>query len=308
MALITCVHCNRYPVSDQAPVCPQCGKPPTQAAASPSAPPVMGAIPPMQTPVEPAPARPNYTIEATAASPGLYIFLLDISHSMLEPLASGTPKLRIVQEAYKRTMQIMLRRCLKGEVVSERYGVILLGYGETVVDYYGRLLSIREAAAKSLDLNIQTQAATNTALGFRHVKELLKRHLPNTEGCPAPVICHITDGMFTPGGDPSPVVYEIQQMGNSDGRVLIENVYVGDNLTKTPINDAYSWPGAHRDDLVDDYVKVLWDISSPLPKSYAENLANEGFSMNEGSRMLFPGASLELVELAFVTSTATKYA
>ena len=76
---------------------------------------------------------------------------------------------------------------------------------------------------------------------------------------------------------------------------------------REPIRDARGWPGVlNRSDIVDAHVQHLYDISSPLPDSYAQVLRdNEGYSLNSGVPMLIPAETPGIVELAFAMSGAT---
>ncbi len=95
-------------------------------------------------------------------------------------------------------------------------------------------------------------------------------------------------------------------MRNKDGHVLVENIYVGDRLTKTPIPDVNRWQGIQSpDELSNDYVRALYNMSSPLPLSYAQTLQQYDFNMQPGVRMIIPAANADLVELAFTMSGGT---
>jgi hypothetical protein len=119
------------------------------------------------------------------------------------------------------------------------------------------------------------------------------------------MICHLTDGQFN-GSDPEPIAEEIKRMSNDDGNVLIENVFLGSNLTKQPIRDLESWPGiTDIVELEDTYATKLFNMSSRLPESYANVILEEGYALKPGCRMLIPGTSKDLIELAFSMSGAT---
>lgn len=130
------------------------------------------------------------------------------------------------------------------------------------------------------------------------------RPLPSLNGWMASN-CHLTDGQFT-GKDPEPLAHEIMQMSNSDGNVLVENICIGSDLTTTPISDIESWPGI-RDilEVQDTYAQKLYRMSSFLPAGYAAVIAEEGYGLKAGSKLLLPGGNRALIELAFAVSGAT---
>ena len=95
-------------------------------------------------------------------------------------------------------------------------------------------------------------------------------------------------------------------MSNADGNVLIENIFVGENLTEQPITDFKSWGGLSSEgELKSIHAKKLFPISSELPPSYAEVLNEDGYQLKPGSRMLIPGTNRDLIQLAFAMSGAT---
>ena len=97
------------------------------------------------------------------------------------------------------------------------------------------------------------------------------------------------------------------QMSNDDGNVLVENIFIGSELTWNPIDDIGDWPGiTSSNELKNPYSKRLFEMSSPLPESYRQMLLDEGYSLNPGAKMLIPGANKELIELAFAVSGATQ--
>lgn len=143
--------------------------------------------------------------------------------------------------------------------------------------------------------------STDTASAFLEAEKLLKSEIPNLpEDSPAPLVCHMTDGEFN-GADPRPVVERIKQLSVSDGNVLVENVYIKEGIVQVP--DVRQWPGISCDgELSDDYAKVLFQMSSPLPDSYRNVITENGYKLAPGIGMFLPGNESELVELGCVIS------
>ncbi|MCW3099252.1 MAG: hypothetical protein JWL77_4870 [Chthonomonadaceae bacterium] len=291
MALINCPQCSKL-ISSAADSCVHCGY------LAPSSQPLGYEI---------APNHQDYQAVATAASPFLAIYLIDVSGSMTTQLAGsgGKSKINLVQEAFNNILNEMMARSLKGEIVSPRYGINVLAYSDTVQDVYGGTISITEAMNRPIP-EFRTGNWTNTLAAFQRAKEILQQRLPQLANAPAPMVCHLTDGAFTDGCDPSRVIQEIQQMRNKDGHVLVENIYVGDRLTNTPIHDVHQWPGVQSpSELSYDYLNSLYHMSSALPASYAQTLQHYGFNMQPGVKMLIPAVNADLVELAFTMSGGT---
>jgi hypothetical protein len=245
----------------------------------------------------------NYSIPATRNTPALIIYLLDISGSMGERFESGV-KIDYVNRAIAGALQRMIQRSTRGELISPRYRIAMAAYSDSVFDMMPGIEPIDQVAARGTP-RLSPTNSTNTYAAFEWAKELLRRELPNLRGKPAPMVCHLTDGQYTTG-DPEPLAAEIMQMGNDDGNVLLENIFVGPDLMKQEVRSAERWRGViSESELNNPYAQKLFRMSSPLPASYAAVIGEEGYSLEGGSRMLIPGSNSELIELAFAMSGAT---
>lgn len=245
-----------------------------------------------------------YDIPATSQSPALIIYLLDISASMQDKL-DGLPKIDHVNQAIEKVLRRMVQRSTKGEVISPRYRLAMIAYSDQPFDILGGIRTIDEVAQMGRP-SLVANTSTDTAAAFIAARDLLRQELPYLQGHPAPMVCHLTDGEFN-GPDPEPIAHEIMQMSNEDGNVLVENIFVGPNLTVEPISDPYAWPGVFdMSELKSRYAQKLFNMSSPLPDSYAGMLNEEDYELQPGSRMLIPGTNYDLIELAFALSGATQ--
>ena len=245
----------------------------------------------------------TYNILATSQTPALIVYLLDVSGSMSMNMG-GKPRIEVVMEALEATLQQIVFRCTKGGQISPRYRIAMYAYSDKVYDLLGGVLTIDQIANLGVpDLN--TMRATSTDLGFLEVEQLLRRELPYLHNCPAPLVCHMTDGEYT-GGNPEPIAQRIRAMGNNDGNVLIENIFISDNLLHEQVNDVTSWQGiSYHTPLRSKYAETLRAISSPLPESYRVMMLESGYNLAPDAVMMLPGMSLELVEMGFVMSMST---
>jgi len=183
----------------------------------------------------------------------------------------------------------------------------MIAYSDEPIDILGGIQTIDEVVQRGSP-KLAPIARTDTAAAFMAALDLLKQELPYLQGHPAPMVCHLTDGEFN-GPDPEPIAQEIMRMSNDDGNVLVENIFVGPDLTRQPVLDPYAWPGVQDEsELKSRYAQKLFHMSSPLPESYASMLEEEGYELEPGSRMLIPGTDQVLIELAFAMSGATKIA
>lgn len=245
----------------------------------------------------------EYSISATRTTPALVVYLIDISGSMAEAFERST-KIDYVNRAIASALQRMIQRSTRGELISPRYRIAMAAYSDSVFDLLGGVESIDRVASRGTP-RLSPTNSTDTYSAFVWARDLLRAEMPSLQGKPAPMVCHLTDGQFTTS-DPEPIATEIKQMANDDGSVLVENIYVGPELTKAPISSIERWPGCvHESDLKNAYAQKLFRMSSVLPSSYASVIGEEGYALEAGSRMLIPGSNSELIELAFAMSGAT---
>jgi len=245
-----------------------------------------------------------YEVLATSMTPALIIYLIDVSASMNRDLG-GKRRIDVVSEAIKVAFQQMIFRSTKGGRISPRYRMAMFAYSDKVFDVLDGIRGIDEVALKGVP-KITTMRTTDTEKAFRQALRILKEELPKLLDHPAPVVCHLTDGEFT-GEDPSPIVEQIQNLEVPDGKILVENIFISDEILDTPIDDPRQWKGIHSDTkMTGGYAKNLRDMSSIIPESYRELMLEMGFRIASGATMMIPGTSPELVELGFQMSAATR--
>jgi hypothetical protein len=245
-----------------------------------------------------------YDVPATALTPALIIYLLDVSASMNEPCGNRT-RLAVVNDALLRVVKMMIHRSTRGSRISRRYKIAMFAYSSEVTDLLDGIRTIDEVAEFGVP-ELSTSQWTDTASGFLAVEALLRRTLPEMQHCPAPLVCHMTDGLYN-GSDPEPIVARIRAMHVPDGHVLVENIFIADGLLKKPPRNWQTWKGVHREtDLNNPYARKLFHMSSPLPESYRQVINEVGtYHLDPGIRMLFPGGDAQLVDLAFAISAST---
>lgn len=246
----------------------------------------------------------NYTIQATQQTPAYIIYLLDISASMNQPMGDKR-RIDVVTDALGTAIRQMIYRSSKGSRLSPRYRLSILAYSDQVYDLLGGIKSIDEVARMNTLKNLHTERLTNTAKAFATAERLLKAEIPYMQECPAPLICHMTDGAST-GEDPEPIVKRILDLQVPDGKVLVENIFISDEILSEPIGNTKQWPGIMPDtELTIEYGNKLKRMSSPIPESYREMMEESSYSIKKGALMMLPGTSPDLVSLGFQMSAAT---
>lgn len=244
-----------------------------------------------------------YTLLATSKTPALIIYLLDVSGSMSEKLGNKR-RMDVVMDALGAMLRQMVFRSTKGSRVAPRYRVAMYAYSDHVYDLLGGVKTVDQVAQLGVP-ELQTLRSTDTARGFAEIEKLLLRELPNLRDCPAPLVCHMTDGEYT-GDDPQPIVRRIMNLSVPDGNVLVENIFISDNLLEEPIADPHQWGGVTaRVKLRNDYARKLRAMSSPLPAGYRAMMREGGYHISDEAVMMIPGMSPALVEMGFVMSMST---
>jgi uncharacterized protein YegL len=226
-----------------------------------------------------------YNIPATAKTPALIIFLLDISGSMQQKVG-GIPRIDAVQELLRKIIVKMVQRSTKGNTVSPRYRVAMFAYSSQVIDLLGGIKTITELAQLGIP-RLTTLTNTNMEAAFVAVENLLKQELPNMHSHPAPLVIHFTDGEYD-DLVPVVVVKRIMDMEIPDGNVLIENIYLEQDVN---VSNKYS--------------KFFSEISSPIPDSYRYVLQEYGYNLDKNAKLFFSADRAEIVELGFAMCAAT---
>ena len=245
-----------------------------------------------------------YIQPATSLQPALVIYLIDASYSMNDPCGTTT-KIDMANKALREAIKDMVRRSMRDGIVQQRYKVAIFAYSTKVIDVLNGFCDLPDLVKDGFPV-ISADGETDTAAGFSAVETLLGTHLADFQSSPAPLVCHLTDALIT-SGDPVPVVRRIQEMTVKDGSVLVENVYVADKMLRSTVPDWRQWPGVSKPgQLTNRYAKFLFQLSSPLPDTYRQNINNYGYHLEKGASLFFPGTHTDLVRLAFAISTATQ--
>lgn len=245
----------------------------------------------------------SYEILATSSNPALIIYLLDISASMNKAFDSKR-RIDAVMEALEAAFRQMIFRSTKGRRLSARYRIAIYAYNNRVYDVLGGTKTIVEMAKLGVP-QLTPTGTTDTEKGFVQVAKLLQAELPSLQSSPAPLVCHMTDGEYT-GNDPGPIVRGIMDSSVPDGKVLVENIFISDNLLSEKITDASSWPGiVSTTTLKNSYARKLRELSSPIPPSYHQVMLEMGYHLDPEAVMLFPGINQEMVAMGFQMSAAT---
>jgi hypothetical protein len=242
--------------------------------------------------------RNKYRIGTTSRTSPLVIYLVNAGNSMGESLGIFA-KIAHVNKLIENEFASMMERSTFGEVVRSHYRLSMIAYQSIPVDLFPGILTI--AQLKRLGRpELVASGPANAAAAFEMARDILEAELPMLAGHPVPLVCHITDGVFS-GPDPEPIAHEIMRMSTDDGNVLVQNIFVGEISRATSFGDIRCWPGfSDHGELTDSSVVKLYHMSSPLPSSYSHVVQQDGYALGPGARMLFPITAAPLVELIFL--------
>lgn len=253
----------------------------------------------------------HYANSATSRTPAHIIYVLDASGSMgLDMPGTSKRKIDFISDILEEVAYQIYLRSRRGSVVAERYRLAIIAYNNVVTNVTnGDYVSVKDFVQGIPEFGDLGNAATNTVEAMKRAKDLLKKTISKLgPGYPPPILCHFTDGEFTKDyGDPSEVMKEIIDLETPDGKVLLENIYLGNQILTKPIADTKEWKGVSSpEDLSDSYSQFLYNHSSNWPDRYIEYFNREyGFSLKPKTKMFFPAEDVNVVKMAFTASMST---
>jgi hypothetical protein len=109
-----------------------------------------------------------------------------------------------------------------------------------------------------------------------------------------PVVIHLTDGEAN-DGDPEPAAAGLQALATQDGNLLLFNCHLSGAA-----DDGALFPASEAE-LRDEYARLLFRMSSPLPEKLRANAAARGIPAPPGARgMAFNADSVGMLSLISV--------
>lgn len=249
-----------------------------------------------------------YTAEISRSNPTCFIFLLDQSGSMSEGFGEGAiRKADFVADVVNRTLHDLVIRCTRMEEIRSYYHISVIGYGAAVGSAFSGLLGGRthvpvgEVAEIPARLENRTKKVPDGAGGlveqqirfpvwmdpssnggtpmceaFAQVRTLLEQWLAEHRHSFPPTVLHLTDGEST-DGDPTAIARQIMSLGTSDGQVLLFNCHVSSRHTMK-----IEYP-SDESRLPDDFARMLFKISTPLPDAFRKAASDIGLNTADGA-------------------------
>jgi len=260
--------------------------------------------------------RAPYSQEISRQNKALFLFLLDQSFSMEEPLgSSANRKCDELCTAINGWLQNMAIRASGDEGIKDWMDVGVFGYrtdaGATPIiesalqgPLAGRwIVSIAEIGENPARIDTRTQYLPDEETGemieipcevpvwvdpraeggtpmchmLYRTHETLNEWIGRHPGSFPPIVVHITDGE-SQDGDPRPYADAVKKLATHDGNVMLFNCHL--SMTAA---DPFMFP-AGEPGLPDELARVLFQMSSVLPEPFYRHGVMEGFPLQPNAR------------------------
>jgi hypothetical protein len=251
-----------------------------------------------------------YVAEISRTNPSCFIFLVDQSASMVDPIAeAGGSKADVVADALNRLLTELAIRCAKEEGVRDYFHVAVIGYGSRTAQsalggvLQGRgLVPISQIADNPLRIDKRSRlqpdgaggvieletdfpvwvepmanGATPMCQALTHTRGLISDWVADHPHGFPPIILNLTDGEAN-DGDPIESARQLTHLRTDDGGVLLFNLHISD-AGGSPITfpaDASALPNV--------YARSLFEMSSELPPHMRAYAASNHYQVTDGSR------------------------
>jgi hypothetical protein len=251
-----------------------------------------------------------WTQEINRRHPALFVFLLDQSAAMAEPVGGNHPdRARMMDELAKAVnawLSQMTVACTKAEGVRHYVDVAVIGYrtdGKTVCSIVeindnpdirseqrafldeatGQMIEWMEDMPVWVDPKAEGEALQCWAL--HRVQEVVEQWIAEHRESYPPIVIHYTSGKAS-DGDPLPYAEALMELETQDGHVLLFNCL----LTNTEA-DPCLFPHC-LETLPDPLLQLLFRMSSELPAPILKRAVQAGEVLQPGARGLARNADL----------------
>src|SRR5438552_3861060 len=236
-----------------------------------------------------------YQAEISRENPTCILFVIDQSGSMDEITEAGRSKAAFVADVLNKTLYTLITSCSKSDGVRNYFDVGVIAYaGSQVTSGFGGALSgdivhpIQAISENTLRVEERKKKVDDGAGGIVELKtkfpvwfdpkseggtpmraalartiETVSGWCEQHPGSYPPTILHVTDGQSTDGA-PEEMANGLRQISTKDGQALLFNLHVN-----TGGGLEIVFPTAESD-LNDEYSRMLFRMSSPLPAHLAK--------------------------------------
>ncbi len=226
-----------------------------------------------------------HSAEISRANPTCFLLLVDQSESMLRLIGGGQGKTKAeaVADAVNNILYTLVLRCVKGQAVLDRFYVGVIGYGMTTGPSLGgplanrALVPVSEVAGSPLRVEERADGLggppvrlpvwfepvgsgkTPMCAAIQQANDIVSGFLLEHPDCYPPMVINITDGLAN-DGNPLRPAEQLRGLSSSDGNVLLFNLHISEKS-----GASIEFPD-NENNLPDKYAKLLFRMSSPLPR------------------------------------------
>ena len=277
----------------------------------------------------PASNRAPYSQEISRSTPACFLFLIDQSLSMEEPLGgAGAPKCEMLADAINGWLENMIIKASGDKGVKDWMEIAVVGYrtddvGNPIIEsalqgdlagsgflpisklnehplrVVDKMQQVYDAEAGEMNefptkvrvwVDPVKQGGTPMCTALHHAYGLLEQWIANHKNCYPPIVVHITDGE-PQDGDPGPYAEPIRGLATDDGNVLMFNCHLSMHAA-----DQIMFPPS-VEMLPDQYAQDLYRMSSVLPEPIFNRAVMEGFAVQPGAKgFVFNADAIALVQ------------
>jgi hypothetical protein len=264
-----------------------------------------------------------YSAEISRNRPTCFLFLVDQSASMEDKFpGSRRSKSQIVADVLNKTLFTLITRCTKSDGVRNYFDIGVISYSGDCcrngfsgalgnsflhpisqiesgpVTIEERVKKLDDGAGGIIEQKIkfpvwfrpQASGSTPMCQAIRVVAEEVVKWCDSHPNSYPPTILHVTDGEST-DGDPEALANNLCQISTNDGAVLMFNLHIstlGSEPSKFPSSE---------NNLVDKYAKLLFRMSSQLPKHLIDYAHCKSINVRLDSRgFIFNAEPAEIVD------------
>ncbi|MBD5386890.1 VWA domain-containing protein [bacterium] len=268
----------------------------------------------------------SYNKQWSSATPGLLIFLIDQSGSMLLPFKDSSESRTVFStRVVNRVINSIIQKNYNGDYAKDRGFIVAIGYSVGAKELCSGFLStldnspIRMETVKKKISNgagglveidqkmpiwvepIEEDGWTDMAAAFRMAKEIIENWVKDKPESPAPVIINISDGVPYYNHkdiaecckETEAIVKEIMDIHTQDGHVLIFNAEIGQGGTQIILPTS-----AEEVKVGGEGAEFLYEISSVIPEGYKGAAKKNGLELKDGSKgAVFAADAENLIKL-----------
>lgn len=272
----------------------------------------------------------SYDAEISRSTPTALLFIVDQSGSMDDKMSSERTKAQQVADVLNRSLYNLITRCTKGDGTRNYFDIGVIGYGHQGAynGFQGALGAsilnpIANVEASPLRVEDRKKKIDDGAGGLIEVatkfpvwfeahasggtpmcEALTKAAEELANWCDAhpdsypPTILHITDGEST-DGSPEEIAEQLKLISTNNGSVIFQNLHVSSSSL-----NSITFPNTDSS-LADDYSKMLFRMSSLLPKHLVDAAQDKGYKVTSESRGFIFNADASAIVDFFDIGTRT---